>query len=503
VLRLDRGHPILDAQRTVLAVITDDLAHFGVYGSHSSTARAALGDVKALIARILSCAAKNGFAALDPCASLPGYTDQIPTPEVQWRGRSNSECLLPPGVAAEMAIAVTGALALLNAPTLAEAANCARFLVADRPRRAGRGLVGVRAHESDVTAAILVRASKDQLSPYMQLRYRATLPIPGAPDRDSSRVARIAPRIASFLWPAWAARLIPEGRYPALRQVLACAVLLAGTNTTPTEAAAALGGTTCGPTVVKNLDLLAREPHWDAVSTSITRLAQYLDSHAPPIDYERRRNLDYSPLLPDGRWEQICTEAGHRQGFAWKSISARCFLYEKISGAPARYAPRSLTRPEDTGFWYLTRNLPYVLTQSIARRLDEEASNFLSASGIDEPLTWQPPLELLAGLDLPGIDPRLVDIAELHRCAARASGSVASVAAQLGVSRLAVQYLLTEHPLRTKLRTRQSRSQARVVPTVGMNSAFGSPGTNCASCMWNKDGRSAPSRGGLIRQWTG
>jgi len=451
VLRLDRGHPILAAQRTVLAVISDDLAHFGVYGAHSRTARAALGDIKALIVRILSCAVKNGFAALDLGVSLPGYTDQIPTPEVQWRGRSNSECLLPPGVAAEMAIAVTGALTILNAPTLAEAADCARCLVADRPRRAGRGLVGVRAHESDVTAAILVRASKDRLSPYMQMRYRAALPIPGTPDRDPFRIARIAPRIASFFWPAWAARLIPEGRYPALRQVLACAVLLAGTNSTAAEAATALGGATCGPTVVKNLDLLAREPYWEAVSTSITRLAQYFDSHATPIDYERRRSLDYSSLLPDGRWEQICTEAGHRQGFAWKSISARCFLYEKISGAPARYAPRSLTRPDDTGFWYLTRNLPYVLTQSIARHLDEEALQFLSANGIDdEPLTWGPPLELLADLDLPGVDPRLVDIAELHRSAARASGTVASVAAQLGISRLAVQYLLTEHPLRIK-----------------------------------------------------
>jgi hypothetical protein len=376
VLRLDRGHPILDAQRTVLAVITDDLAHFGVYGSHCRTARAALGDMKALVARILSCAARNGFAALDSGVSLPGFTDRIPPPEVQWRGRKNAERLLPPGVAAEMAIAVTGALTILNAPTLAEAADYARFLVADRPRRAGKGLVTRCPHESDLIAAILVRASKDRLSPYMQLRYRATLPIPAAPDQDSSRVARIAPRVASFFWPAWAARLIPEGRYPAMRQVLACSVLLTGTNTTPAEAATALGGVTCGPTVEKNLDLLAREPHWGAVSTAITRLAQHLDGHTIPIDYERRRALDYSPLLPDCRWEQICTEAGHRQGFAWKSISARCFLYEKISGAPARYAPRSLARPDDANFWYHTRNLPYVLTQSIVQHLDEEASQY-------------------------------------------------------------------------------------------------------------------------------
>jgi hypothetical protein len=450
VLRLDHGHPIIDAQRTVLAVITDDLAHFGVYGSHCRTARAALGDIKGLAVRILSCAASNGFTALEGGVSLPGFTDQILPPEVQWRGRKNAECLLPPGIAAEMAIAVTEALIILNAPTLAEAADYARFLVADRPRRAGKGLIKPCPHESAVIAAILVQASKDRLTPYMQLRYRASLPIPGAPDQDSARVTRIAPRVASSFWPAWAARLVPEGRYSALRQVLACAVLITGTSATPAEAAAALGGVICGRTVAKNLDLLARKPHWDAVSTAITRLGQYLSGHTIPIDYQRRRALDYSLLLPDGRWEQICIEAGHRQGFAWKPVSVRCLLYEKISGAPARCAPRSFARPHDANFLYLTRNLPYVLTQPIARRLDEEASQFLSANGIDEPLTWQPPLDLVADLDLPGADPRLVDIAELHQSAARASGTVASVAAQLGVSRLAAQYLLAEHPLRAK-----------------------------------------------------
>jgi hypothetical protein len=45
---------------------------------------------------------------------------------------------------------------------------------------------------------------------------------------------------------------------------------------------------------------LLEEPAWNGLCTALTRLAAHLDEHGSPIaiDYDRRRALDYTHLLP-------------------------------------------------------------------------------------------------------------------------------------------------------------------------------------------------------------
>jgi hypothetical protein len=53
--------------------------------------------------------------------------------------------------------------------------------------------------------------------------------------------------------------------------------------------AARLGSVTDGPIISRLLQLLADNPHWDAIAAAVTRLAAYLDDNDVPIDYQRRR----------------------------------------------------------------------------------------------------------------------------------------------------------------------------------------------------------------------
>lgn len=70
-------------------------------------------------------------------------------------------------------------------------------------------------------------------------------------------------------------------------------------------------------------------------------MADYLDTHSLPIDYQRRRELSYDGLLPDSTWSRLCGHAGIRPTTR-KAAAARSVLFERISGLPAsprRHSP--------------------------------------------------------------------------------------------------------------------------------------------------------------------
>ena len=449
-LEVDPDGPIIASQNTILKIIDTDTAGFPVYREGDVDARRALGDIKALAVRVLFRAKTEGFAALGWPSLLPGYTDKATAPEVTWRGRPRSVVnQRPPAVAAELAIAAACSTAILESPSIEAAAHRARFLVADRPRKAGRGLVRSLPDESSLIGNLIVRASQD-LTPLMQLRYRASGGAPGAPDETDSRLSRLTAALPSSLWDGWCARLCVPGRYTAMPLVLSCGVLLSGASISPKEAGVALGGDVGGPLIEKRLDMLSRTPFWEGISTALIRLGDYLDTAPAVIDYGRRRSLDYSNLLPEGRWQEICDETGHKRGFGWKPLIARGFLYRMISGSPMDSVASPLPSNLEANFWYLAKDFPHVITQQIAARLSEEARRFLDEFGIAEPITWEPPLDLMSDLALPGVDPRDVDVAELHRLTAATSSSLTRTAQELGVSAGTVRYLLTKHPAPSK-----------------------------------------------------
>lgn len=131
----------------------------------------------------------------------------------------------------------------------------------------------------------------------------------------------------------------------------------------------------------------------------------WLDEHGTQIDYQRRRHLDYRSLLPDADWIQACRSTGTVPGEQSRSLTARRWLFERISGTPADLAPGAYAVTTAGQRSRLDKFAVFV-TPGLVASLDSNAGTWLEGNRIDnEEVTWRPPASLLSGLDLPGPDP--------------------------------------------------------------------------------------------------
>jgi hypothetical protein len=467
VIRFPAGHPLIEAQKTIFNVIADNHADFGIYAHEPQAARAVLTDLKALTSRALLHASVHGLSSVEPHGLLPGRAGQYPGPPLQTAYKGNGACIRAPALAVEAAVAMTAALTVLRAPTIAEAAERARWLAGTLKwqRNTSSALLNSWSRDSEIIAAILIKAHAPELSAPLQLRYRSASTFPALPSCGRSHARLRAARLPSLLWAAWSVRINhPHLSLQNQRATLSCAALLAGNMITASEAAGLLGGTTTALAVGKTLIELRRSPQWASICTAITRLADYLDNTEVPIDYRRRRQLDYSTLLAERRWHEICWQTGALAGVGIKLAIVRSFLFEVISGMPATSAPYKIDAADIRGLPTRIRNLPYTLTPEVVGLLRDEAEKFLVENDIDEPMTWQPPSRLLRSLELPGPDIEAIDIDKLHRLVTDESLSIGQIAKRLGANLDAVRYLLWQHPADTENCTAQNVSRS-IAPT--------------------------------------
>jgi hypothetical protein len=242
-----------------------------------------------------------------------------------------------------------------------------------------------------------------------------------------------------------AARAAPGLRGPAL----AASLLLAGTRLTHAQAAGLVGDVITHWTVTTTLQRLHATPQWSDICTALTALAGHLDTQPAIIDYERRRHLDYTSLLPDPEWEDIrlrTERAGHLQLSGRLAPYARHLLFTQLSGLPFTRAPSPRPRDDHT---FKSRLAAFItaLTPGLAAELTRVAEEFLACHRIrDEPPVWQPPARLLDGLDLPGPDLARFDPDEVHKLARTDGASAASIARRLGTTSDAIQAPLFDHP---------------------------------------------------------
>jgi len=231
-----------------------------------------------------------------------------------------------------------------------------------------------------------------------------------------------------------------------LAPVLSSAVLLVGNKTELDEAATGLGSVTDGRTISRLLQLLVDDPRWEAIAAAVTRLAAYLDDNDVPVDYQRRRRLDYTNLLPPEQWLDLCRRTGMPPGQGRRDKIARCLLFTSISGLPIEDAPDFDTTGE-AYFRAEAARFAAIRTPEIAAALDQTARDFLARHRVrGEPVTWHPPLSILSDLDLPGPDPSLIDVARLHELVRDRVHPVRHAAEVLGTTVDAVRVVLDEHP---------------------------------------------------------
>ena len=292
-----------------------------------------------------------------------------------------------------------------------------------------------------LTAAQLVACGPSEF-PSTQLRYRIGTPMPTRPAHDKNRTTQLAAKIPALMWPAWALRLTPPRlTFQHTSAGLACAMLLVNSRVAFDEAVDLLGRHLNDHALSHVLQQLQSDPCWNDIRRAVIDVADYLHTHECPIDYQRRRALDYTAVLPEATWHDFRREA--RVELSDQDLRiARCHLYGLLSGNPVRCAPWFL---DSADFSAAVAAYPGRLTPALAKALQAEAHDFLHRGGIAEPITWQPPLQLLDGLTLPGSNPDTIDIPTLHHLVEHGR-TIREAARQLHTSPDAVRYVLTQHP---------------------------------------------------------
>jgi hypothetical protein len=186
---------------------------------------------------------------------------------------------------------------------------------------------------------------------------------------------------------------------------------------------------------------LRAHPNWAGISTALLRLHEHLRANPPPIDYQRRRSLNYDNLLPQAHWVDLVAEQGAGTT-ATTATAARLWLIEQLSGAPVPNPQEALR-----GRGVCTDRMRRTLTPQLVTRLNTVAVDFLRAQGVsDEPPTWQPPLALLDGLTLPGTPPEVIDPNVIHELVV-SGRTVPAIARQLDTSVWKVRHQLEHHPI--------------------------------------------------------
>lgn len=405
------------------------------------------------------------------CSSGSGWPNAACSPRrrrrgaPRWWGCGRSRA----GGAIATAVAVTAAAAILDRSDIADAGESLRWLV-HGGRRLGRQVdAGVMGDWGSATSTRLVAIQVAALRPLFvravdQLRYRSAAPVPSRPSANATAVDDAVRRIPTLLWPQWSLRCtVTPCSSAQVRPALSTALLLVGTTLTVGEAADRLGSAVPAGGVTRTLAHLRNAPHWDDTLTALTLLADHLRAEPPPIDYERRRRLDYRDLLPEDLWKQICRRTGTPPGAGQKADFARCLLFERLSGLPASQSP---FLADDYDVRAKLSGFPRALTPALSGPLDQAARRFLDDHGLDEePVYWHPPLHLLDGLELPGPNPAAVDLAALHDLTRHEHTALSEIARQLATTLDVIRHLLENHPAPASP-TAAERFERRVAQTA-------------------------------------
>ena len=298
---------------------------------------------------------------------------------------------------------------------------------------------------SPALAAIVLEHRDARLRPTDRLRYRSMTGAGRRPEgADPSTRLRALPLA---LWPDWSIRLRPPTIDPnSFRIAAAIALCVPGATATIPS----IRDRWPGPRFINRLAgfgrLVTADPHGTAILGALCALADSLDPHGAPIDYDRRRTLaSQITLLDPEAWTVMCRAGGTPAGAARKLADARLWLWETLTGGLPQQAPQAL-RPESPDLLANHARFALRLPGATARRLLEHARRLLDAHGChDEPLAWSPHGEGIAVDRLPGPDPDALDPDRVHGTLAR--GLTASqVAEELAVTVEQVRYIARKHP---------------------------------------------------------
>lgn len=289
---------------------------------------------------------------------------------------------------------------------------------------------------------------------------------------DGGDAAARAAKIPALLWPEWTGRLAPRRVDRTIAAAaLSAAIVLAGSRLRHAASLGLLDREAPSRRVTNVMRSLGRSGAESETLPTIVQLAQFLDGAETPIDYARRRSLDYTDLLQPEEWERIAFAQNVHSGFPCRAVLARAHVHRLLSGDRVQRllslegVTELVTDPELDGF---TRKAP----SRVLSALEEVGAAYLDRLGVEEPVSWHPTPSAL------GLEPLKPDRADDREWVARrpvrgASGgpediaittahdeglSIRATAVKLGLSRQSVARTRDAHGIPSRP-GRQSRFQ--------------------------------------------
>lgn len=442
VIALSPDHPALRAQEILDDLLAAKQATFGLYAHDPTETPNVLGDIR-LLGRGIVAATKG--AHLDelglPADLAALYRDQLHRNMTAGTTGSFTASVVHSAAAATAAVTLLDMSDLRRAaaPLAALTEDVSRFVLHQQERFGRPG----GPTPSPVLQGLHYTALGDRLAPAQQLNYRLDSPFPHNHPTNPHRQRRLLHRLPAALWPDWALQLTPPTLgLSSARAALAAAVLLVGSDVDIATAAALLGVRLTREQGVYRLWRFKESPHWPAIREAVVVLADYLDTHDSPIDYQRRRRLDYSDLLTQTEWDTHCRRAGRQ---AHPAAHTRAYLQHRICGSQHRMGESAA--PHAPRGNEVLSSFSRRLTPQLRHTLDDYALRFLQQHGIrDEPVIWAPPLSLIKHLTLPGESVTDVETKAVHRLIRDQRCSIPAASRQLGVTTNAVRAVLEHHP---------------------------------------------------------
>jgi len=436
------NHPALALQRELITAMTTGWVRTGIYAQSPITALQFIVDLTALGQRIMRYASADDLRRRVP-------PDLWNTHERSARGCAGANSTVAPralthACSATVAVAAWIAAPIMLAPGVAAGGERLRWLIAAMRvdgLRVSASKVGWGRGVSAELVAVQLSALGQCLGPTDQLRYRTWTQVPRRPDRRQP----IHRSVPAWLWPRWGSRVSAD-RVGAeqVRSALSVALLTVGSPIDLGAACALLGPVTNYASASRVLAMLSRRSDWATTASMLIDLADALGNGLSPIDYHQRRHLQPAELLPEGQWLHFCRATQTPVNDRFRAHLCRWWLYERITGSPARQHPQANENPK---FWRTFADLPARLTPAEVTVLDECGRAVLDRHGMgDEPLRWHPPPDTLADPAHRTDSWPKIDVPQLHRLIRVNHLPMGLAARALGCSIEVIREILNDHP---------------------------------------------------------
>jgi hypothetical protein len=316
--------------------------------------------------------------------------DHLPGLEFEADSVGKRRSLFYPGSVAAMANAVSFAATVLRSDDEAVYMQALRALLPDLAGMAVKefpsSLVRRWGEPSPELQSKMLKALHTGIRPASALRYSTAGSSSVPPSMGQAEILQRARSVPQRFWPGWTNLLqtdLPVG--PRMLQTsLSVAVLLPGYARSDFALQQEVLELPSKDNAFSYVWRRLQAPDRDRLMKTVLALATYLDSHPAPIDYSRRRRLSLDGLLTSAIWQDL---NDHRCGD--DPTTARLYLTHRVTGSIPEHTQRG-----GEGY-YLLQNFIASTPTWVLDELDERASTFLAEAGVTEPLSWEPPKDLL------------------------------------------------------------------------------------------------------------